>query len=141
MNSNYGVNAAVAFNFLPSAIVQQKFLFFRNRRSSDNYEQSLGFFSAVRASRDAQLGRLGRVEFDNTLTNGINDYWQNSIFQCKNAGLYFFTFAARGRASQRGYENDFITISPTVSSDEARRIRLQNSRSRQADEEACLDWK
>lgn len=113
--------------------------FSRNRRSSsDHFEPSSAVgFSAVRASRDAQLGRLGRVEFDNTLTNLYD--WQNSIFQCKNAGLYFFTFAARGRAASARYENDFISSS--TSSDEARRIRLQISRSRQADDEACLDWK
>ena len=69
--------------------------FDRNRRWDSTYERlpeadgtltstaSVGF-SAVRASRDAQLGQLGRIKLDNTLTN-FHSGWESrhSIFECK----------------------------------------------------------
>ena len=83
-------------------------------------------------------GRLGRIELDNTLTN-FHSGWEsrNSIFECKQqAGLYLFSVSARGRGNFG--INDYIS---NGNSEEARRIRLHNLRSREADRDACFDWK
>ena len=108
----------------------------RNFRNSDNDQAG---FSATRASRDAQLGRRGPIQFTNTLSN-FNQGWnsRDSIFQCRSSGLHFFTFSARGRWNY-GYDDNYIESN--LSSEESRRIRLLNLRSSEADREACFDWK
>ena len=108
----------------------------RNFRNSDNAQVG---FSATRASRDAQLGRRGPIQFTNTLSN-FNPGWnsRDSIFQCRSSGLHFFTFSARGRWNY-GYDDNYIESN--LSSEESRRIRLLNLRSSEADREACFDWK
>ena len=62
------------------------------------------------------------------------------IFFAKQvAGLYLFSMSARGRGN---YGNDYISQA-TIGGDseELRRIRLHNLRSREADRDACFDWK
>ncbi len=109
-------------------------MLYRNYRTrSNDAEDGLASFGATRAARDAQLGRLGRVNFVNTLANH-NYALQDSVFQCRHSGLYFFALAARGRWSydNNGYVQD---------SESARRIQLYNLRSRESDREVCFDWK
>ena len=113
--------------------------FWNTRRNFRDSDDSPVGFSATRASRDAQLGRLGPIQFVNTLSN-FNLGWngRDSFFQCQSSGLYFFTFAARGRWNY-GYDDNYIESN--LSSEESRRIRRLNLRSREADREACFDWK
>ena len=56
------------------------------------------------------------------------------------AGLYLFSMSARGRGN---YGNDYISQATIGGGDseELRRIRLHNLRSREADRDACFDWK
>ena len=79
------------------------YLQFRNRRSFDEDNKQIGF-SAVGASWDAQIGRQGRIKFENTLAN-FNRGWntRDSVFQCDVPGLYFFTMTALGRTSYDRY--------------------------------------
>ena len=57
------------------------------------------------------------------------------IHPLKQAGLYLFSFSARGRGN---YDNNGYI---SGDSEEARRIRFHNLRSREADRDACFDWK
>jgi hypothetical protein len=80
---------------------------------------------------------------DNTIAN-MNRGWESreSMFRCEIPGLYFFSMAGRGRwsyGSDVTNNNDVVDDATVV--EENRRIRMYNLRSRDADREACLDWK
>ncbi|TRY71703.1 hypothetical protein TCAL_04753 [Tigriopus californicus] len=65
---------------------------------NSNSCQGIIGFSLVRAKKSSLQGQRGRVAFENTFTD-LNQAWdaKRSVFQCRQPGLYFFSFNGRGK--------------------------------------------